>query len=105
MTRCLPRLSTGRDDSVQWLPSGNNQFTVASAKESIRIHGDRVNWCDIVWFKGHVPRFAFILWMVCKGKLLTGDKLKRWGCIQEDNCVLCDVGVEDIQHLFLLVIS
>ena len=30
----------------------------------------------------------------------TREKLQKWGCIQEDNCVFCSSGVEDCHHLF-----
>ena len=38
--------------------------------------------------------------MAFKGKLLTRDKLKSWGCIQDENCVLCGEAVETSHHLF-----
>ena len=53
-----------------------------------------------VWFKGHVPKYAFILWMAYKKKMLTRQKLKRWGYVQDDTCVLCNGEVEDMNHLF-----
>ncbi|XP_050233484.1 uncharacterized protein LOC126681973 [Mercurialis annua] len=33
-------------------------------------------------------------------KLRTRDKLKRWGCVESDVCVLCNSEVENIEHLF-----
>lgn len=37
-----------------------------------------------------MPRPAFILWMVFKGKLLTRNKPKQRGCLNNGSCVLCD---------------
>lgn len=39
------------------------------------------DWFNVVWYKGNIPKQAFILWMVYKEKLLTRKKLKQWGCI------------------------
>lgn len=48
-----------------------------------------MNWWSVVWFRGFVPRQTFILWLVCERKLMTRDKLKLWGFIHDDRCVLC----------------
>lgn len=98
MVQDLTYIDTTAEDSVEWLPSGTKQFTVRSAKEFIRRHGERVMWWNVVWFKGHVPRFAFILWMAFKKKLLS--RLKEWGCVNDDSCVLCNGSLENIEHLF-----
>lgn len=47
-----------------------------------------------------MPKQAFILWMACKGELLTKVELRNWGCIYDDSCILCGNGGEDEQHLF-----
>lgn len=43
---------------------------------------------------------AFICWVVCKDKLRTKDRLKRWGVVDDDMCVLCGENVENKEHLF-----
>ena len=96
MIEALPSFISTNEDLVEWVPNRNKQFTVASAKELLKTHGNKVEWFNIVWFHGYVPKYAFIVWMFFKDRLLTRDKLKRWGCIQEDNCVLCSNGVEDL---------
>lgn len=76
-------------NGVKWLPSNNKQFSTKSVKEVIRVHGERVSWWKLIWFKGYVPRMAVILSMTFKRKLLTRSKLQAWGCIQDDTCVQC----------------
>ena len=100
MIQALPSFDANNVDSVEWVPNRNKQFSVAYAKELLRTHGNKVEWFNIVWFHGYVPKFAFIEWMLFKDRLLTRDKLRKWGCIQEDNCALCSSGVEDCNHLF-----
>lgn len=63
-------------------------------------HSEVVQWWRLVWFKGHVPRQAFISSMACQGKLLTEEKLKLWGCINDDSLVLCGAATEEVTHLF-----
>ncbi|KAI8527725.1 hypothetical protein RHMOL_Rhmol12G0096800 [Rhododendron molle] len=76
------------EDSVIWIPSKNGIFSMKSAWNTIR----RVlpaqewckvaqEWCKVVWFKGHVPRWAFILWMAMQIRLNTKDRLSLWGIV------------------------
>lgn len=55
-----------------------------------------VPWYKVVWFKGYVLRMAVILWMSFIKMMLTKDKLKMWGSIQDVQCVLCDSALESI---------
>lgn len=57
----LPGLHVNMEDMVVWVPSSNGNFSSASAKDTIRRHGNRVLWYKVIWFKGHVPRLAAIL--------------------------------------------
>jgi len=96
----LPVISSGTVDRVVWTLHNSGKYTSSTAKEAFREHRDQVAWRNLVWFKGYIPKYALILWMVCKGKLLTRDKLKRWGCINDDICVLCGSVSESLDHLF-----
>lgn len=96
----LPLIRRNMEDKVVWTLHANGEYTSRSAKEALRDHKEVVSWWKVVWFKGHVPRRAVIMWMACKGKLLTRDGLKNWGCIVDDRCVLCGEDTETMQHLF-----
>ncbi|XP_050237995.1 uncharacterized protein LOC126687475 [Mercurialis annua] len=48
----------------------------------------------------YIPKHSFIAWLAIKGKLRTRDKLKSWGCVDDDGCVLCNIGTESLEHLF-----
>lgn len=58
-----------------------------------------MDWHRVVWFKGHVPRWAFIEWLECHGSLSTMDRLLRWGIVANDCCILCHGGKENICSL------
>lgn len=93
-------LSPSDTDVVEWVPSGNGKLTPQSAKNAITRYGNRVPWYSVVWFKGYVPRLATILWMNYKQRMLTRNKLKEWGCINDDRHVLCAGASENQNHLF-----
>lgn len=86
-------------DKVVWRPT-KGIFTVKSAWDAIRIHHDKVDWASIVWFKHHIPRYSFILWLAIRNSLSTRDKLFSHGLIQSAYCVLCNDDLESHSHLF-----
>lgn len=89
-------------DSTVWLPSSTGTFTIKSALQSIRQTGPDVPWFKLVWDKGFVPRFSFILWMLCRRRLLTRDRMAKWGCLAgSSECALCHNANEFMGHLFL----
>lgn len=76
-------------------------YTMTSAWNAIRSTYASKDWCKVVWFNKHVPRWAFILWLAMQDKLNTLDRLLVWGVVNEANCVLCSIGnIEDHNHLF-----
>lgn len=69
--------------------------------------GVNVGWCMAVWQKDEIPRpqtpdpkCSFIFWLVCKDRLRTRDRLKRWGVIEVSSCLLCGTAEESRDHLF-----
>ncbi|KAI8569247.1 hypothetical protein RHMOL_Rhmol02G0263700 [Rhododendron molle] len=66
----------------------------------IRSKAPDVGWWPMVWYKKHVPRWSFILWLAILGRLSTKDRLHKWGIINDSFCVLCCGGVESPSHMF-----
>ncbi|CAL9217925.1 unnamed protein product [Arabidopsis halleri] len=65
--------------------------------------GDRGN--DIYMWRNvagifSLPRFAFTSWLAFRGRLLTRDRLTRWGLHVPATCVLCSSALESHDHLF-----
>lgn len=79
------------EDSVVWRAHLSGQYSRRHL-ENIKIKLIGGKWCGTRG--GCVPKQSFILWMACKNKLLTREKLRRWGFIDDDSCVLCHNGVE-----------
>lgn len=59
-----------------------------------------VDWHHLVWFNGHIPKHAFISWMLCRNRLNTKSRLQGWGVVDDDRRMFCSTGVETADHLF-----
>lgn len=82
-------------------PSRTGIFTMKSTWSAIRCTYVPQNWCKVVWFHKHIPRWAFILWSAMQQKLNTRDRLLVWDVVYDASCVLCDSGSTESQsHLF-----
>lgn len=60
-----------------------------------------VDWYKIVWFRGHILRMTFIVWLAYKGSMLANKRFKQWGCIQDEDCLLCVIANDNVNRLFI----
>ncbi|XP_010473876.1 PREDICTED: uncharacterized protein LOC104753302 [Camelina sativa] len=78
-----------------------DQFSTKKTWEALRQRSSLQPWTEHVWFKGHIPRHAFIMWLMHLDRLPTRDRLARWG-MQLDLCgCLCGSHLESRDHIFL----
>ncbi|KAJ6724507.1 hypothetical protein OIU85_022427 [Salix viminalis] len=54
--------------------SGN--FTISSAWEKLRKKNLVNALCQLIWYPGHIPRQAFILWLATRKRMQTLDRLQ-----------------------------
>ncbi|GKC35543.1 putative RNA-directed DNA polymerase, eukaryota, reverse transcriptase zinc-binding domain protein [Tanacetum coccineum] len=66
--------------------------------ECIRPRNTMVPWFNVVWFSKAIPRHAFLMWLVIKGKLKTQDKMVGWNTSLI--CPLCESQPDSHTHLF-----
>ena len=92
----LPNCS--QSDKMMW--DGSSMFTIKKAWNVIRSPTQRVPWAHLVWFRHHVPRHSFFLWLALRGRLFTQDRLLSYGLASDIKCYLCRGSVEDHNHLF-----
>ncbi|XP_019096436.1 PREDICTED: uncharacterized protein LOC109130826 [Camelina sativa] len=78
----------------------STKFSTAKTWLFLNPVGQRVDWCQAVWFKGRIPRHAFISWVNSRGRLPTRDRLITWGLNVSPLCLLCNAHDESRQHLF-----
>lgn len=57
-------------------------------------------WIDLVWNKFSVSRFSFNLWLILKRRLLTKDRMIRFGLHVDPTCTFCN-GTESHEHIFM----
>lgn len=87
--RFLPCPSS--QDVCTWKGHQSGEFSIASAWELLcdvrpvtRIH-------HLLWFRGHIPRHSFIIWLACRGRLRTMDRLHSVGILTNNTCILCGI--------------
>ncbi|GFZ00592.1 eukaryotic translation initiation factor 4E [Actinidia rufa] len=78
--------------------AGTDSFNVKACYEFFRDSGGKPCWTKVVWHSSLMPKRSFILWLSLKERLLTRDKLTEH--IEDTSCVLCDIPVESLDHLF-----
>ncbi|XP_021994626.1 uncharacterized protein LOC110891242 [Helianthus annuus] len=93
-------------DRVMWR-DGNEKtdFSTSCVWDSIRYKETEVVWSTIVWFAQCIPRHAFLMWLIMRGKLLTQDKILKWDLSRRKNmnmmcCLLCYANHDSHSHLF-----
>ncbi|XP_019258555.1 PREDICTED: uncharacterized protein LOC109236788 [Nicotiana attenuata] len=61
----------------------------------------KVWWKKITAGSKAIPKHRFILWLAVHRKLATVDRLRRWGNIVDNECVLCDTNEEEsMEHIW-----
>ena len=94
----LPPPSRSSPDSTIWKLSKSGQFTISSAWDKLRIHGNPVDWYTLVWFKTRTPKHSFCLWLATRQRLGTLDRIRN--PVADPKCLLCSNQPEDHAHLF-----
>ena len=66
----------------------------------IKNEDEKVIWSRLVWYSQNIPKHAFILWLAVNNKLLTQDKIRKWGSYDLMVCSLCNKDMDSHSHLF-----
>lgn len=94
----LSTVVVGHADEILWEDQKNIQIT--DIWQSIRTSHTHVPWHNLVWPNIKIPKSAFIMWFLLKQRLLTRDRMIRFGMPTSATCLLCSSSDESIQHLF-----
>ncbi|KAF3505224.1 hypothetical protein F2Q69_00041655 [Brassica cretica] len=81
----------------QYLPT----YSAKLSWEILRQHGQKQGWAKKVWFKGHVPSHAFLMWVAHLNRLPTRVRIANWGMQVVKSCCICNHYDELRDHLFL----
>ncbi|KAJ6984025.1 hypothetical protein NC653_022290 [Populus alba x Populus x berolinensis] len=88
------------EDHCVWKGHHSGTFTVHSAWELLRESRPENCMHHILWYKSHIPRQSFILWLASKKRLSTMDRLHNAGMLAHTTCILCAAHEESHNHLF-----
>ncbi|XP_010463281.1 PREDICTED: uncharacterized protein LOC104743952 [Camelina sativa] len=91
------------DDRFLWKighAPASDVFSTSATWDYLYPEGTKVDWYESVWIKGRIPKHSFIAWLNARDRLLTRDKLIRWGLSVPSHCLLCSNHAESRQHLF-----
>ena len=107
LSQCLPSpdivSNMGGDDKFLWkfgdgVPSST--FSTSQTWHHLNPPTAIVDWYEAVWFKGRIPKHAFITWLATRQRLNTRDRLISWGLHVPSLCLLCNSHDKSIQHIF-----
>jgi hypothetical protein len=90
----------GKKDVPKWVTEKSGKYTSSETWEALREKQVQVVWWKLIWFPPAIPKPAFILWLVIKDALTTGDRLLKWGYQGDAHCIFCRHGIEDRDNLF-----
>ncbi|XP_074283135.1 uncharacterized protein LOC141607680 [Silene latifolia] len=60
----------------------------------------KVQWFSYVWNRVALPKVNFVNWLVINQRLLTKDRMGRFGILTDGLCFLCGNAAESTAHLF-----
>ncbi|GJW24117.1 reverse transcriptase zinc-binding domain-containing protein [Tanacetum coccineum] len=98
----VPNLEETKDDKLVWKNNNGKEckFSIRDVYKDMRFQSTKIKWAKLVWFSQCIPKQAFILWMVIQGKLMTCDRMAKWGSYNMTVCALCKRNDESHDHLF-----
>ncbi|XP_022003579.1 uncharacterized protein LOC110901032 [Helianthus annuus] len=80
-------------------------FSNSAVWQTTRTREEEVPWSESVWFSQCISKHAFLLWLIIRRKLLTQDKIIKWGHARRRGmnmmcCLLCYKDYDSHDHLF-----
>ncbi|KAJ9546852.1 hypothetical protein OSB04_019395 [Centaurea solstitialis] len=71
----LPNINDEMEDTFCWDDLEKGEFSVQGVYTSLVGPLDTVAWTSSVWFKGHIPKHSFCMWVACMKRLPTQDHI------------------------------
>ncbi|XP_010424770.1 PREDICTED: uncharacterized protein LOC104709930 [Camelina sativa] len=91
-------------DVYLWANSNGDpqdRFSFADTWKVCKTPAPEVPWHKQVWFPGSIPKYSFMMWLACLDRMPTMSRLRNWGLVEDDTCILCEIYNETRDHLFL----
>ncbi|XP_075106719.1 uncharacterized protein LOC142179621 [Nicotiana tabacum] len=75
-------------------------FLVKNFYTKLRGNFERITWRKLMQTNLGVPKWKFIIYLAVQRKLMTKDRLRGLGYVEEVTCELCNKEEESIDHMF-----
>ncbi|XP_074305790.1 uncharacterized protein LOC141641011 [Silene latifolia] len=82
----------------QWRTNAG-RYTISEGYSWLQGDQAKVSWHPVILNRFNVPKHSFIGCLAIQGRLMTKDRLVRFGVIQDSTCDMCLVQPEDQPHL------
>lgn len=102
LRRIVASITIHTNDNILWDGLMAPNVSMASIWDSTRPQGSSHPWTVAVWHKFAIPKCSFTLWLALKNRLLTKERMVRFGMDTDTQCILCNNAVETNEHLFSL---
>ena len=92
-----------RSDSLIWVGSKDGRYSV---KQGYKVLVNAHSWkivevpLKLCWDNACLPKAGFSLWLAIQNRVLTADRLSKFGFIGPSRCILCKNDNENAEHLF-----
>jgi hypothetical protein len=96
----LSEVCLGQCDNLVWTVSKKGVYASSETWEALRKKNAKVIWWKKVLFPLDIPKQTFILWLTMKDRLLTGERLLKWGYKGEVYCCFYHSQLETRDHIF-----
>ena len=83
-----------------WNEKRPGLYTVKSGYLQLLNVKERISWEKLVWSRANIPKKAFVSWPLLSNRLPVKHRLAKFGVKLTPECPVCNVGREDIDHLF-----
>ena len=91
-----------KEDKLIWAASNNGQYSVKLGYNALL---QSENWekveipLKLCWDPACLPKAGFFLWLAFQNRILTQDRLKKFGFCGPSRCILCKTDAESVDHL------
>ncbi|KAE8704604.1 hypothetical protein F3Y22_tig00110450pilonHSYRG00928 [Hibiscus syriacus] len=101
ITAVPPPFLMGGADKAGWRWENKRRFTTKSAYQqrlTISAGQGEESWEFLTKYRG-LPRIRMLLWLICKGRLLSNEERPRRHLTSDSSCALCGAALESISHI------
>ncbi|XP_019248689.1 PREDICTED: uncharacterized protein LOC109227955 [Nicotiana attenuata] len=87
--------------TIKQLPEVNQrQSAIKQIYLGLLRNHNKVVWRSLMFHNEARPKAVFTMWIQCHGRMLTADRLTKWGIQVNPRCSLCNNADESHMHLF-----